>query len=95
MIKELLPNYLQFYVLLFMGLISFVGSYVLVYNNKYRISQLMVFNRKPWVCWLCSNFWLSVFLWINLSYIWTPMFLLWGMVITLMTTYVIKKDPWA
>ena len=89
----MIPNLIEVYAVIILGILSFVATYLTVYNYKISLSKLNVFNRKPFTCWLCSNWWLSWFLWLNLAYIWDVWFLLWGGVFTLMTTYVIWADP--
>lgn len=92
-IDLLIPTFAQFYVLGFVALACFFISYFMVFHPMFRLSILNVFNRKPWTCWLCSNFWLSTFMWINLAYLWTPMFLVWGEILTALLCVVIKLDP--
>lgn len=84
---------LQFYTVVILGLLVYCITFISTHHMKYNIMQIEIFNRKPFSCWLCSNFWLSIFIWINLSYIFTPLFMLWGTIITLMTTYIIYKEP--
>jgi hypothetical protein len=93
MIGMFLPSMIQFYILVIFALLSYFITYFTVYHPVFRLSILNVFNRKPFSCWLCSNFWFSQFLWVNLAYIWTPFFLLWGEILTAMTTYIIWHDP--
>lgn len=89
---NIVPSLLQFYVLVIVTLVSYMWTYLTTHHPIFRLSIIEMFNRKPFSCWLCSNFWFNMFLMLNLSYIWTPMFLLWGGIFTAMTTYVIYKD---
>ncbi len=89
----MIPNIFEFYSLILISLSCYILTYLSVYNYKLSLSQLNVFNRKPFTCWLCSNWWLSWFCYITLAYIVTPWYLLWGGIFTCMTTYIIYDDP--
>ena len=89
----MIPSLIEFYSCIVVSVFAFMLSYLTVYNYKMSLSKLNVFNRKPFTCWLCSNWWLSWFLYITLAYIITPWYLLWGGILTLGTTYVIYTDP--
>lgn len=89
----MIPSLTEIYVIIVLGILSFIITYLTTYNYKISLSRLNVFNRKPFTCWLCSNWWLSWFLWLNLAYIWDVWFLPWGGIFTLLTTYVIWSDP--
>lgn len=88
----MIPTLFELWIVVVIALAVYVITYFGVYHPMFRLSILNVFNRKPFSCWLCSNFWLSTFIWLNLAYI-NVWFILWGMVLTSMTTYVIHADP--
>ena len=88
----ILPSLLQFYVLIGVTLFSYMLTYLSTHHPMFNLMQIEMFNRRPFSCWLCSNFWLNMFLMVNLAYIWNWMFIVWGLVFTGMTTYVIYKD---
>ena len=88
----MIPTIIQFYVLILVALISYMLSYLSTHHPLFYLSQIEMFNRKPFSCWLCSNFWLGMFLWVNLAYLWTWWFLVWGFIFTGMTTYIIHHD---
>ena len=92
MIELLIPAWWEFYLLIIVALFSFMLTYLTTHHPLFNLPQIEMFNRKPFSCWLCSNFWFSMFMWVNLSYILTPMFMLWGLILTGMTTYIIYKD---
>lgn len=88
----MVPSLVEFYVVIAVMCTVFVLSYLLVYNPVLRLGQFNVLNRRPFTCWLCSNLWAGVFIWLNLAYIWDIWFLLWGGIGTVMTSYVIWSD---
>lgn len=92
MIEMILPSLLQFYVLIGVTLFSYMLTYLSTHHPMFNLMQIEMFNRRPFSCWLCSNFWMNMFLMVNLAYIWNWMFLVWGLVFTGLTTYVIYKD---
>ena len=89
---SILPSLLQFYILIIVTLFSYMFTYLTTHHPMFNLPQIEMFNRRPFSCWLCSNFWFNMFLMSNLAYIWTPMFLLWGGIFTALTTYIIYKD---
>lgn len=89
---SMIPTIGQLWTCILITMTVYVVTYFGVYHPMFRLSILNVFNRKPWACWLCSNFWLNVLIYVNMAYV-TPWYLLWGLVFTLMTTYVIHHDP--
>ena len=88
----IIPSLIQFYVLIIVTLVSYCLTYLTTHHPMFNLMQINMFNRRPFSCWLCSNFWLNMFLMTNLAYIWNPMFFAWGLVFTGLTTYVIYKD---
>lgn len=92
MMTSIIPSLIQFYVLIIVTLFSYMLSYLSTHHPMFRLSVIDMFNRKPYSCWLCSNFWLNMFLMVNLAYIWTPLFLAWGLIFTGLTSYIIFKD---
>lgn len=90
--EDMIPSLLQFYVLITVTLASYMWTYLTTHHPIFRLSIIEMFNRRPFSCWLCSNFWFNMFLMLNLAYLWNPMFLLWGAIFTAMTSYVIYKD---
>lgn len=89
---NLIPNILELWSCIFITMTVYILTYFGVFHPMFRLSILNIFNRKPFSCWLCSNFWLNVLIYINMAYI-NPCYLLWGAVLTGMTTYVIYHDP--
>jgi hypothetical protein len=74
----LIPSIWQFIVLLFLMFESLILGYILVHNPKFRLNQVDALNIFPFVCTKCTTFWTNLIQNIILSYVWTPMFLLWG-----------------
>lgn len=93
LIYNLLPNLLEFWSLPIISLIVYVVTYLTTHHKDYNILQIEMFNRKPFSCWLCSNNWLSLFIYINLAYIFNPYYALWGLIMTCATDYIIYNDP--
>lgn len=92
MMINLIPSLIQFYVIIVVGLLGYMMSYLSTHHPMFNLGQIEMFNRRPFCCWLCSCFWLTMFMFVNLAYLWTPMFLLWGFIMTCMTVFIIYKD---
>ena len=88
----LIPSIWQLYLLIIITMFSYMFTYLTTHHPMFNLPQIEMFNRKPFSCWLCSNFWFNMFLMVNISYLWTPMFLIWGLIFTGLTTYVIYHD---
>lgn len=87
-----IPAWWEFYLLIILTLFAYALTYLTTHHPLFNLPQIEMFNRKPFSCWLCSNFWFGMFLWVNMAFVITPMFLLWGFIFTGMTTYIIYKD---
>ena len=78
----LIPNIWQFIVLLFLMFESLILGYLLVNNPRLRLNQIDALNIFPFICEKCTTFWTCLIQCIFLAYIWTPMFLAWGLIIS-------------
>lgn len=61
-------NLLDIWLLVVGYHLIFLLTYVLAFNSKYRLSQINAFNRKPFSCWKCLNFWVMLFISINIAW---------------------------
>lgn len=86
----LIPSLYQFLTLLFLMFESYVIGYLIVYHPKFNLQQINAFNVMPFQCLKCSTFWTNLIQNIILAYIWTPMFLVWGLI----TASVIAYSIW-
>jgi hypothetical protein len=73
------------------GLLVYAVTYLTTHHALFNIMQIEMFNRKPFSCWLCSNTWLGLFIFINLAYIFNPFYLLWGIIVIFLTGYAIVR----
>lgn len=76
----LIPTLWQFLTLMFLMFESLILGYVLVYNPRFRLNQIDALNVFPFVCQKCTTFWTNLLQNVLLAYIWTPMFVLWGLI---------------
>lgn len=85
----LIPSLYQFLTLLFLMFESYVIGYLIVYHPKFNLQQINAFNVMPFQCLKCSTFWTNLIQNIILAYIWTPMFLVWGLITASVIAYTI------
>lgn len=88
----LIPNIWQFIVLLALMFVSIPVAYMLQYNPKISILQIDAFNIEPFDCQYCMQFWCNLIPNVILAYIWTPMFLLWGLITAGCLTYSVYRS---
>lgn len=85
----LVPSLIQFIILLFLMFESLILGYLFVFNPKFRLTQVEALNIFPFACVKCCTFWTNLIQNIILAYIWTPMFLLWGLITAGILAYMI------
>lgn len=89
---SLIPSLWQFLVLLLLMFVSIPVAYILQYNPKFSIMQIDAFNIEPFNCSKCMQFWCNFIPNVLLAYIWSPMFLLWGLVTASALTYSVYRS---
>ena len=72
----IIPDLFQFIVILLT--MFFTIFFTPVFQSW--ILMLESFNIYPFVCSKCCSFWMNLIINILLAYIWTPWFLLWGLI---------------
>lgn len=92
LISILIPSLWQFIVLLALMFISIPVAYLLQWNPKLSILQLDAFNIEPFNCEYCLQFWVNLVPNIILAYIWSPMFLVWGLITASALTYSVYRS---
>ena len=72
----IIPDLFQFIVILLT--MFFTIFFTPVFQSW--ILMLESFNIYPFVCSKCCSFWMNLIINILLAYIWSPWFLLWGLI---------------
>ena len=89
---SLIPTLWQFLTLLSLMFVSIVVAYLLQWNPKFSILQLDAFNIEPFNCVYCMQFWVNLVPNIVLAYIWSPMFVLWGLITASALAYSVYRS---